>query len=83
VQEVADLPGDWYVSKGLFRVLSGIGGAEMKRIIVSAAIVLVIILMTLTLQSCFTPYPTAGTPEREMRDRQIWEQMERDRGRGY
>jgi hypothetical protein len=55
----------------------------MKRIIVSAAIVLVIILMTLTLQSCFTPYPAAGTPEREMRDRQIWEQMERDRGRGY
>jgi hypothetical protein len=38
-------------------------------------------LMTLTLQSCFTPYPAAGTPEREIRDRQIWEQMERDRGR--
>ena len=32
----------------------------MKRIIVSVAIVLTIILMTLTLQSCFTPYPAAG-----------------------
>jgi hypothetical protein len=53
----------------------------MKRIIVSVAIVLAIILMTLTLQSCFTPYPAAGTREREIRDRQIWEQMERDRGR--
>jgi hypothetical protein len=53
----------------------------MKRIIVSVAIVLAIILMTLTLESCFTPYPAAGTPEREIRDRKIWEQMERDRGR--
>jgi len=79
VQEDVDLPGDWYVSKGLFRVLSGIGGAEMKRIIVSAAIVLAIILTMLTLQGCFKPYPAAGTPEREIRDREIWEQMERDR----
>ena len=53
----------------------------MKRIIVSVAIVLAIILMTLTLQSCFMPYPAAGTPEREIRDRQIWEQMERARER--
>jgi len=75
------LPGNWYISEGLYRVLSGIRGAEMKRIIVSVAIVLAIILMTLTLQSCFMPYPAAGTPEREIRDRQIWGQMERDRER--
>jgi hypothetical protein len=50
----------------------------MKGIMVSMAIVLTIILMALSLQSCFTPYPAAGTPEREYRDRQIWEQMRRD-----
>ena len=53
----------------------------MKRSIVSVAIVLAIILMTLTLQSCFTSYPAVGTPEREIRDRQIREQIERDRER--
>ncbi len=46
----------------------------MKRIIVSVAIVLAIILMTLTLQSCFTPYPALGTPERESKDRELREQ---------
>lgn len=46
----------------------------MKRIVVSVAIILAIILMTLSLQSCFTPYPEgvyregARDREREMRD---------------
>jgi hypothetical protein len=47
----------------------------MKRSIVLVAIVLVIILMSLSLQSCFTPYPAVGDPLRESRDREIWEQM--------
>jgi len=55
----------------------------MKTIIVSVAIILAIITVTITLQSCFTPYPAAGTPEREIRDRQIWEQMQRDLEHGY
>jgi len=42
----------------------------MKRVIVSLAIILVIILMTLSLQSCFTPYPEKGHPDRERRDRE-------------
>jgi hypothetical protein len=62
----------------LFRLLSGIGGVKMKRIIVSMAIVLAITLMTLTLQSCFTPYPAQGTPEQVAKDRQLREQLQRD-----
>ncbi len=50
----------------------------MKRIIVSVAIVLAIVLMTLTLQSCFAPYPAIGDPQRESRDRELREQMQRD-----
>ena len=53
----------------------------MKRIIVSVAIVLAIILMTLTLQSCFTPYPAIGDPQRESRDREIREQIQIDKRR--
>lgn len=46
-----------------YGLLSNIGGAEMKRIMVSVAITLVIILTTLSLQGCFTPYP-AGDYQR-------------------
>jgi hypothetical protein len=46
----------------------------MKRIFITAAIILVIILTTLTLQSCFTPYPEMGDPQRNSRDK------DRDRG---
>jgi hypothetical protein len=50
----------------------------MKRIIISVAIVLAIILMTLTLQSCFTPYPAQGTPEQVAKDRELRERLQRD-----
>jgi hypothetical protein len=54
----------------------------MKRIIVSVTIVLAIILITLSLQSCITPYPDIGSPERASRDneynKELREQMERD-----
>jgi hypothetical protein len=66
------------VIKVLNRISSGFRGAEMKKIIVSVAIVLAIILMTLTLQSCFTPYPAQGTPEQAAKDREIREQIQRD-----
>ena len=50
----------------------------MKKIIISVAIMLVIILTILSLQGCFTPYPEKGNPDREWRDRerdrQIWEE---------
>jgi hypothetical protein len=58
----------------LYGLLSNAGGTNMKRIVVSVAIILAIILMTLSLQSCFTPYPEgvyregARDREREMRD---------------
>jgi hypothetical protein len=42
----------------------------MKRIVVSVAIVLAVILMTLSLQSCFTPYPDRGDSARDARDRE-------------
>lgn len=55
---------------------------KVKRIIISVAIVLEILLITLILQGCFTPYPAIGTPERESRDRELQEQL-RDMRRGY
>jgi hypothetical protein len=47
----------------------------MKKIIMSVAIILVIILTTLCLQGCFTPYPERGDPGwewRDSRDREIY-----------
>ena len=45
-----------YISKGLYGLISNVGGTRMKRIIILLAIVLATILMTLSLQSCFIPY---------------------------
>ena len=53
----------------------------MKKIIISVAIMLVIMLIILSLQGCFTPYPEKGNPDRDWRDRerdrQIWEDTHR------
>ncbi len=62
----------------IIKGFSGIGGAGMKRIFLVVAIVLAIIVMTLVLQSCFSPYPAIGDPRRESRDREIREEMQRD-----
>jgi hypothetical protein len=55
----------------------------MKRIFISVAIVLLIILTTLTLQGCFTPYPEIGDPQRESRDRERDRSLRDDMHRGY
>jgi hypothetical protein len=47
----------------------------MKRIIVSMAIILMIILATLTLQGCFTPYPEGS--QRPPRYEDSWQEMHR------
>jgi hypothetical protein len=54
--------------KSLYGLFSNVGGAEMKKIIISVAIILLIVLTTLSLQGCFTPYPQRGDPDREWRD---------------
>jgi hypothetical protein len=64
-------------------LLLNVGGAGMKRIFISVAIVLLIILTTLTLQSCFTPYPEKGDPQRESRDRDRDSGLRDDMHRGY
>jgi hypothetical protein len=55
----------------------------MKRIVISVAIVLLVILTTLTLQGCFTPYPEIGDPQRESRDRERDRSLRDDMHRGY
>jgi hypothetical protein len=55
----------------------------MKRISITAAIIMVIILTTLTLQSCFTPYPGMGDAQRESRDRDRDRGLRDDTHRGY
>jgi hypothetical protein len=47
----------------------------MKKIVISVAIILLIILAALCLHGCFTPYPEKGDPDRELRDRESAEQM--------
>jgi hypothetical protein len=54
--------------KGLYDLFSNDGGAEMKKIIITVAIIMAITLATLSLQGCFTPYPAKGDPDREWRD---------------
>jgi hypothetical protein len=61
--------------KDLYLLLSSVGGARMKRIIVSMAIILMIILATLTLQGCFTPYPEGS--QRPPRYEDSWQEMHR------
>jgi hypothetical protein len=60
--------------KGLYGLFSIFGGAGMKKIVISAAIILVIILTALSLQGCFTPYPEKGDPDRAWRDKERTEQ---------
>ena len=55
----------------------------MKRMLISAAIILVIILATLTLQCCFTPYPEMGDPQRATRDRDRDRSLREDMHRPY
>ncbi|HEX2965191.1 MAG TPA: hypothetical protein VHO84_05375 [Syntrophorhabdaceae bacterium] len=47
----------------------------MRKVIKSAALIVVLVLVTTCIQGCFTPYPAAGTPERAETDRRLNEEM--------
>ena len=65
----------FFFRNGFSRKDSGTGGTEMKNIIVVAKAIIVLILLIICLQGCFTPYPAQGTPERAIRDREVRESM--------
>ncbi len=49
----------------------------MRKVITSAAIIMILVTATTCIHGCFTPYPAAGTSERAELERRLNEEMRR------